>query len=629
MALYQAKEEFSQSIARICVCVGALLFHAALYLFADRLLVFNISAILFYLLVSVGWTLWLKRTPGRYPFRISLITVPDMAINCLMMGTLEDYAAYFYPLFLWMIVGYGMRFGHRHLYRAWIVAMFFFGLTLVFSPYWSVNVHLGAGLFFGLIILPFFYVNLITKLHKLNLRLEDELQGKKQSLHEADRELDFLRAVNAGLSLEEVAAAVIERAEVMFPQIGKSRMLIRDVMGGGLHFAEAGGYDPYQLESPEMDIGKLATALAAKGEEIQDHIYLLKVNDRQTNLFPLAQVTQPKVMLALAVFQEKVLNGVLIFDSYASTDAFDALDKQKLESFKYHAVSAVNKTWLLKALRARNHELSVRQEQLVMQEKMASLGKITAGLAHEFQNPLNFINNFAQLSREQFEELHHCLKGPEQRNEEDAMDLMNDLVTNLKVITTHGERLSSLVRSMQSLALSEDGLTLLPVNDLLEECLALVFDSRRSIHVTVLLEPATDHLKYPGQSLFRAILNILKNAAEAIEARMKKEPGFQGAVSVRTHLADGQLEISIRDNGGGLAIDNTASVFDPFFTTKPPGSGHIGLGLTISYEAVVNKLGGTITHESNLGEGAVFTISLPNKSYSPLTGLPNEEGCHA
>jgi signal transduction histidine kinase len=262
-------------------------------------------------------------------------------------------------------------------------------------------------------------------------------------------------------------------------------------------------------------------------------------------------------------------------------------------------------------------ELRTTQAQLVQSEKMASLGELTAGIAHEIQNPLNFVNNFADVSAELLTELEEEQAKPERDLELEA-ELLADLKQNLLKISQHGGRAASIVRGMLEHSRTSSGeRTATDLNALADEYLRLAYHGLRAKDKTfnATLKPDFDPSLPPveviSQDLGRVLLNLLNNAFYAVRQRQQTgEAGYAPTVSISTRRVGQEVEIRVRDNGAGIPAAVRAKIFQPFFTTKPTGEG-TGLGLSLSYDIVTQGHGGTLAVESEEGQGTEFVISLP------------------
>jgi signal transduction histidine kinase len=269
-------------------------------------------------------------------------------------------------------------------------------------------------------------------------------------------------------------------------------------------------------------------------------------------------------------------------------------------------------------------QLKATQARLVVQEKLASLGALSAGIAHEIKNPLNFIVNFAQLGAGLAEELREELEKQQGRCDaagfRNAAELLANLQQNLAKIREHGERADGVVRSMLLHARGRSGERRpTDLNALLAQAAGLAYHGLRaqnpSFNVTLEADydPALGPVSVVAEDLTRVFLNLVNNACYAAHAKKQAAgPGFAPTVVVRTRDRGDRAEVRVRDNGAGIPPAVRDKLFQPFFTTKPPGSG-TGLGLSISYDIVVHGHQGELRVESEEGAFAEFVVTLPKQ----------------
>jgi signal transduction histidine kinase len=278
------------------------------------------------------------------------------------------------------------------------------------------------------------------------------------------------------------------------------------------------------------------------------------------------------------------------------------IDLQRLKEEKQRAETALS-------------ELQTTQKQLIQAEKMASLGELTAGIAHEIQNPLNFVNNFSEVSKELLDEMKEAI---EKGDTEDAKEIMNDVIQNLEKINHHGKRADGIVKGMLQHSRSSSGQKeSTDINALCDEYLRLSYHGLRAkdksfnAKFETHLDETVGKLHVIPQDIGRVVLNLFNNAFYAVSERKKlNEPGYEPTVSVSTFKDGDSIKIKVSDNGTGIPQKVLDKIFQPFFTTKPTGQG-TGLGLSLSYDIITKGHGGELKVETKEGEGCEFTITLP------------------
>ncbi|HLK29592.1 MAG TPA: tetratricopeptide repeat protein [Puia sp.] len=259
-------------------------------------------------------------------------------------------------------------------------------------------------------------------------------------------------------------------------------------------------------------------------------------------------------------------------------------------------------------------DLKSTQSQLIQSEKMASLGELTAGIAHEIQNPLNFVNNFSEVNNELIDEMNIEL---DKGDIGEAKIISNDIKQNLEKINHHGKRADAIVKGMLQHSRSSTGVKeLTDINALCDEYLRLSYHGLRAKDKSFNAEMKTDFDKAIGkinivpQDIGRVLLNLYNNAFYEVNEKAKlRATGYEPRVIVRTKKTGNQVSINVSDNGNGIPQNIIDKIFQPFFTTKPTGSG-TGLGLSLSYD-IIKAHGGEIKVETKEGEGTGFTLILP------------------
>ncbi len=266
-----------------------------------------------------------------------------------------------------------------------------------------------------------------------------------------------------------------------------------------------------------------------------------------------------------------------------------------------------------KAVEEALSELKATQAQLIQQEKLASLGQLTAGIAHEIQNPLNFVNNFSEVSKELLDEMKEEI---ETGNLEDAKEIANDVIQNLEKITHHGRRADAIVKGMLEHSRSSTGEKVpTNINSLADEYLRLSYHGLRAKDKTFNADFSTDFepdlpkVNVIPQDIGRVLLNLINNAFQAASETENPKVTVK-TWGIKSTSGDLGVQLSVSDNGPGIPDDIKDKIFQPFFTTKPTGQG-TGLGLSLSYD-IIKAHGGNLKVESEKGSGSKFTIVINN-----------------
>ena len=268
-----------------------------------------------------------------------------------------------------------------------------------------------------------------------------------------------------------------------------------------------------------------------------------------------------------------------------------------------------------KALTITLEELKATQAQLIQSEKMASLGELTAGIAHEIQNPLNFVNNFSEVSNELIDEMTGELR---KGNIKDAEAIAGEIRMSLEKINFHGKRADGIVKSMLQHSRASTGRKEpTDVNALADEYLRLAYHGMRAKDKSFNAAMKTDFdesigpIKIISQDIGRVVLNLITNAFYAVNEKKKlNQDGYEPTVTVTTRRENDKIAIEVKDNGTGIPQKTLDKIFQPFFTTKPTGQG-TGLGLSLSYDIVTKGHGGELKVDTKDGEYTMFSVRLP------------------
>jgi len=355
---------------------------------------------------------------------------------------------------------------------------------------------------------------------------------------------------------------------------------------------------------------------------------------------------RPKSVLCVPIIHRSQLYGLLYLENNLTTGAFSAERLEVLRILASQAAISIRKARLYSKLEdysrdleekvakrtdqleKKNTELGYKheallrtQKQLILQEKMASIGVLTAGIAHEIRNPLNFINNFARVSMELARELRDMISSQVHQLDpdlaRDVQDILESFDQNSQLIDRHGARANQIVEGMLKLSKGQTGLRRpADLNQVVEEYVKMAYHGMYAhghivqIAIEEKYDPDVGKLNIITQDFGRALLNMVNNACQALTEKHNEKP-FKPILSIETRNLKGYVEICLRDNGPGIPEQLLDKIFNPFFTTKPGNPEHIGLGLSISYD-IIRGHQGDIKVDTLLGEFTEFRIILPS-----------------
>jgi len=342
-----------------------------------------------------------------------------------------------------------------------------------------------------------------------------------------------------------------------------------------------------------------------------------------------------RTILSMPLLREGESIGAIVL---RRTEMHPFSDKQiaLLQTFADQAVIAIGNVRMFEQVQERTKELShsldelrTAQDRLVQTQKLASLGQLTAGIAHEIKNPLNFVNNFSTLSQELVDELSDALKplALDDKKRDELAELTHMLKGNLEKVVQHGKRADSIVKNM--LLHSREGSgerRSVDLNTLVAESLNLAYHGARAesqefkIRLDQNFDPAAGQVELFPQEITRVLLNLISNGFyAAMKRKAEMRDGYEPTLAAATRDLGDRVEVSIRDNGSGIPPEVKDKMFNPFFTTKPPGEG-TGLGLSLSHDIIVKQHGGSIEVDTRPGEFTEFRVVLPRTATTSKAG---------
>ena len=469
------------------------------------------------------------------------------------------------------------------------------------------------------------------EIERRNRELQDRTEQLAHSVAELQALEEVLRAVNSSLDLDTVLATIISRA-VQLSQADEGTIYEFNAAEEVFVPKAAFGMNAKRVEALRQRRIKVGETHLGRSALLRAPVYVADVQQD-----PSVRIS-PGIHAVLAVpllRDDKVVGGLVI---RRRTEAgFAPTIPTLLQTFAGQAVLAIENAQLFQELAARGEEarrariaaeaaladLRRAQDRLVQAEKMASLGQLTAGIAHEIKNPLNFVNNFADLSVELLDELKETaapvLRALDEDKRAEVDETIEMLTGNLEKIAEHGRRADGIVKSMLEHSRGGTGERCsVDLNGLVEEALNLAYHGARAqdqtFNITLDRDLGADiaPIELVPQDVTRVFLNLFGNGFYAANkrARANGDDAFRPMLTVATRDLGDAVEVRVRDNGTGIPSEIKDKLFEPFFTTKPTGEG-TGLGLSISYDIVTQQHGGTIEVDSALGEFTEFIVRLP------------------
>ena len=457
-----------------------------------------------------------------------------------------------------------------------------------------------------------------------NTRLLGEL---RESLQQQTATADVLKVISRStFDLRTVLQTLVESAGGL---CDADKALITREKNGAFYRTEAYGFSAEFMEwiknvPIEIDRGSAAGRSLLEGRAI--HIADVMADPEYSQIEG-QRLGDYRTILAVPMLRERIPIGVLIL-TRSNVRPFTDKQIELVTTFADQAAIAIENVRLFDEVQGRTRELAksledlrTTQDRLVQTEKLASLGQLTAGIAHEIKNPLNFVNNFSGVSTELIDELQDVLNriSIEHKARAEIKELTDTLRGNLEKVVQHGKRADAIVKNM--LLHSREGSgehRPVDINAIVEESLNLAWHGARAekhgfnITLSKSFDPTAGEVDIFPQEITRALLNLISNGFYAATKRKAETNGgnYEPTLAAATKNLGDRVEISIRDNGTGIPPDVKEKMFNPFFTTKPAGEG-TGLGLSISHDIIVKQHSGSIEVDTRPGEFTEIRITLP------------------
>ena len=469
--------------------------------------------------------------------------------------------------------------------------------------------------------------------------LENKVEQRTQELAQSVKELRALgevtQAVNSTVDLETVLSTIVAKA-AQLSNTEAGAIYVFDEVTEEFRLRATYGLDSRavaEIRDRQIRLGETAIGEAALQ---RTPIQIPDLQNDPSSTLDIIIRAGFRALLIIPLLSNEQIVGALVVRRRLPGE-FSKSTVELLQTFGAQSVLAIQNARLFESVGARTRELAkslddlrTAQDRLVQTEKLASLGQLTAGIAHEIKNPLNFVNNFSSVSSELVGELRDALKGVnlDSKLRTEIDEIADMLQGNLEKVVQHGKRADSIVKNMLLHSRQGSGEhRFVDVNAVVEESLNLAYHGARAekqgfnITLEKSFDPGAGEVDLFPQEITRVLLNLIMNGFYAATKRKAEANGadYEPKLAATTKSLGDSVEIRIRDNGTGIPPEVKEKMFNPFFTTKPAGEG-TGLGLSISHDIIVKQHGGSIEVDTKPGQYTEFRIVLPRKAATPANG---------
>ncbi len=455
---------------------------------------------------------------------------------------------------------------------------------------------------------------------------KEEIEKQSEALFDKNAELEkinkLVKSINSEIQFSNLLNSILDKLRVI-RGVERATALVWDKNQQVFKVKAGFGWDISLVENLQLTLEQSEKRYLTNSEEVYEDVFIKTSFNFYEAFEILERLDKPKSMVVLVIKVDNKVEGYLILENMIKENAFSTKDFSFIRNSKEHIISAFIKTKILEDLQLTFQNLKDTQVQLIQQEKLASLGQLTAGIAHEIKNPLNFINNFSSLCVELSEEVREILDGIKEKIPEDEYADIDEVIgmieSNAKKINEHGGRADRIVKGMLQHSRGDSNeFQLTDINGLVKEYMNLAYHGVRAENKefnTALktdLDTSLDKINIVPQDLSRVILNIVNNACFAVNDKKLKlnDPLYAPEIFVSTRKEKNNVVIRIKDNGVGMPDNVKEKIFNPFFTTKPTGKG-TGLGLSMSFDIVTQIHKGKLQVETVDGESTEFILSIP------------------